>query len=280
MARRRSGFAILMVGFVLLVLVLELQPATRVQLLAAGLIGVIVFTYYKGEELLGWKLGSGNEAPPELITAEPTGGIFGTDLPDQAYGEPVIERPAVSLSRSAPPNAPTQTLAVGADDLLTNENPVSQTEPIFRPAPAVESLPPSSPIFKANKQPTSPATLAVATTVEAPSATGNDLGAGVVYDEPTFIELEDYSHDEVVASVKAGEASLLSILIQEKMLSTEGPITDTDVHTMVFVAVSTNDLIRVLLEGKAAEAEAKAHWRDASTPELYQPAVELMESHP
>jgi len=292
MARRRAGFALLILGFVLLVLVVDFEAATRVQLLAAGLVAVIVFTYYRGEQLLGWKLGSGIEAAPELQTDDQTDGVFDTELPIEAFAEPVIEQPAVSLSRGsvleAEPSAavllvnddsetlPTDEAAPGEPEEQTEqqatepEAPLVQvTEPLFRPGVEHHPAPASSPIF--------PTPIAAETALQPASAA---IDGEIVSDQPVFIELSDYSSDELVASVRTGEASLVSALSESGLLSSEGPLTDIDVHTMVFVAVSSDDLLRVLLEGKAAEAEAKALRHDISTPELYQPAVELMESHP
>lgn len=63
---------------------------------------------------------------------------------------------------------------------------------------------------------------------------------------PPAIELHAYSSDEVMTVVKAQERDLVETLIGEGLLTTEGPITDRDVRTMVFVAVSSTELIEVL----------------------------------
>ena len=61
------------------------------------------------------------------------------------------------------------------------------------------------------------------------------------------------------------------------MLSTEGELTDTDVATMVFVAVSSDDLLRALLAGKDAEEQAAGLSYTVDTPQLYEPAPQLVE---
>lgn len=63
---------------------------------------------------------------------------------------------------------------------------------------------------------------------------------------PPAIELHSYSSEEVMAIVKAQESDLVETLISEGLLTTQGPITDRDVRTMVFVAVSSKELIEVL----------------------------------
>ncbi len=60
------------------------------------------------------------------------------------------------------------------------------------------------------------------------------------------VELHKYSSSEIAAVVKAQEGALVETLIDEGLLTTDGPITDRDVRTMVFVAVSSNELVELL----------------------------------
>lgn len=63
---------------------------------------------------------------------------------------------------------------------------------------------------------------------------------------PGAIDLHRYSAGEVMSIVKAQEGDLVESLISEGLLTTDGPITDRDVRTMIFVAVSSSELIEVL----------------------------------
>jgi hypothetical protein len=92
---------------------------------------------------------------------------------------------------------------------------------------------------------TEPTGLAVASGTELP----------VVISPPTTLELHKYSSTEILEVVKTQEGVLVDTLIEEGVLSTSGPLTDKDIRTMVFVAVSSNELIDVLTQ---AQQEAVA----------------------
>ncbi len=79
-------------------------------------------------------------------------------------------------------------------------------------------------------------------------ATGTDLP--VVVNTPAPLELHRYTSNEIMDVVRTQESHLVDTLIDEGVLSTEGPLTDKDIRTMVFVAVSSTELIDVLTEGQ------------------------------
>jgi hypothetical protein len=72
----------------------------------------------------------------------------------------------------------------------------------------------------------------------------------VVVETPAALELHKYSSSEIMSVVKNQEGLLVDTLIDEGVLSTSGPITDKDIRTMVFVAVSSNELIDVLTQAQ------------------------------
>lgn len=78
----------------------------------------------------------------------------------------------------------------------------------------------------------------------------------------TDVEVRRYTSTEVMATVKKQESHLVDTLIHEGLLTTEGPITDRDVRTMVFVAVSSKELVEVLTgdlgDGATVEISAPA----------------------
>ena len=86
------------------------------------------------------------------------------------------------------------------------------------------------------------------------ASTGLSVGSGtelpVVVQTPAPLELHKYTSSEIMAVVKTQEGHLVDTLIDEGVLSTEGPLTDKDIRTMVFVAVSSTELIEVLTEGQ------------------------------
>ena len=92
------------------------------------------------------------------------------------------------------------------------------------------------------------------TSIAANSLATNDLALDegsserlpVVVSRPAPLELHKYSPGEIMAVVRTQESELVDTLIDEGVLTTSGPITDRDVRTMLFVAVSSNELIDVL----------------------------------
>ena len=89
------------------------------------------------------------------------------------------------------------------------------------------------------------------------AATNNGVGSSVItvpvrHDITALaggspaVELLKYSSSEIAAVVKEQESALVDTLIDEGLLTTDGPITDRDVRTMVFVAVSSTELVDVL----------------------------------
>lgn len=89
------------------------------------------------------------------------------------------------------------------------------------------------------------------TTLPAPAANG--LQAADYADAPLapIIDLRDINHssDNIDVAINAGEVEVIATLIEQGMLSTEGPISDRDVRTMVYVAFTSNELRKLLLAG-------------------------------
>lgn len=229
-----------------------------------GIVGSIL-ALYKWDDLAAMM--PSNRAV-EVLDEGPADGIFGTDLPHEAFGEPVLETKTVNLSRSAEGFKPSEPFRSSVL-VVEHEDPAEENANLFAQQPDLteEFVPEPEPIH-ALAEPNETTEL-VTRTASSPA---------IVTSEPTFIELGGYSNDELLRSVRAGEASLVSVLTESGMLSTEGPVTDADVATMVFVAVSSDDLLRALLEGKEAEEQASAlSTYSANTPELYEPAPQLVE---
>ena len=86
----------------------------------------------------------------------------------------------------------------------------------------------------------------------------SDVAAADYADAPLapIIDLRDvtpHSGPGVEAAIRSGELEVISALIEQGMLSTDGPISDRDVRTMVYVAFTSNELRKLLLAGGAPD---------------------------
>ena len=81
--------------------------------------------------------------------------------------------------------------------------------------------------------------------------------AAVPVNEPVDLsEVIDLRENDVVEfqssldeALRLGEATVVDTLINQGMLSTDGPITDRDVRTMVYVAFTSNELRKLIQAG-------------------------------
>lgn len=87
------------------------------------------------------------------------------------------------------------------------------------------------------------------------STMGQTIGATDYADAPlaSIIDLREVhsfqTADNVDTAIKAGELEVIATLIEQGMLTTDGPISDRDVRTMVYVAFTSNELRKLLLAG-------------------------------
>ncbi len=59
----------------------------------------------------------------------------------------------------------------------------------------------------------------------------------------------DFDDERLDTAIRSGEIQVISTLIQQGMLTTDGPITDRDVRTMVYVAFTSNELRKLIKSG-------------------------------
>lgn len=91
------------------------------------------------------------------------------------------------------------------------------------------------------------------------SIPGGELQAADYADAPLapIIDLREVhaypAAGSVDVAIKAGEVEVIATLIEQGMLSTDGPISDRDVRTMVYVAFTSNELRKLLLAGGSPE---------------------------
>ncbi|MEM9561876.1 MAG: hypothetical protein AAGA93_04620 [Actinomycetota bacterium] len=107
----------------------------------------------------------------------------------------------------------------------------------------------------------------------APFGDNAELMAADYADAPLapIIDLRDVNASSagVEAAIQSGEVEVISALIEQGMLSTEGPISDRDVRTMVYVAFTSNELRKLLLAGGSP---------DQPNPEIDLGPVELFDA--
>ena len=60
------------------------------------------------------------------------------------------------------------------------------------------------------------------------------------------LSVDGYTPAEVRRSVELGQAGAISDMTASGLLSNAGPITEADVGTLVFMAISANDLLEQL----------------------------------
>lgn len=61
--------------------------------------------------------------------------------------------------------------------------------------------------------------------------------------------------NDVEAAIRSGEVEVISSLIEQGVLSTDGPISDRDVRTMVYVAFTSSELRKILLAGGTIDGD-------------------------
>lgn len=112
------------------------------------------------------------------------------------------------------------------------------------------------------------------TTFGAETGTGGTVGTALPSLAPiASIDAATYSHaplapiidlrlratddesDDIEAAIRSGELEVISSLIEQGVLSTEGPISDRDVRTMVYVAFTSNELRKLLLAGGTIDGD-------------------------
>ncbi len=108
------------------------------------------------------------------------------------------------------------------------------TPPVSAPAPA-----PTEPRVATSEPKVEPRLVVDLCDGPAPAHLLLEGGAGV-------IDLSSYGDEEILSSIAAGEAQVVDLLLDEGYLTTEGALTDDDTAALVFVSVTTSELIGVL----------------------------------
>ncbi|MDH5290341.1 MAG: hypothetical protein OEY41_10120 [Acidimicrobiia bacterium] len=162
----------------------------------------------------------------------------------------LLERPPVDTA--TPATAPAA--AARAENPLAS--PVATPAPIKAPvAPAIGTpeTPASGAAVAASAplRPTRPAMPApISSTLAAADYTRAPL-AGVV----SLRRRPIAPRNEIEAAIRSGELEVIASLIDQGLLSTEGPISDRDVRTMVYVAFTSSELRKILLAGGTLDGD-------------------------
>ena len=180
-------------------------------------------------------------------------------------------------------------------ELLVLGDPHANPEPIVEEVEAAEVAATSEPLIE--ETPAGPPS----TPDEMPPLTAMPGLEAAARARSRVIEL--LSHEDGVgdidSAITSGELSIITSLVEDGSLSLEGPITDRDVRTMVFVAFTSSELRKILFAGgsldtddfdrgdldlgpvevfKAAEANPggladRAELERAASPELTEPSA-------
>lgn len=163
-----------------------------------------------------------------------------------------------------------------SDDLQSpqQEWPPLPAEPVEPRRPVVHPFEKASAAYQAEKD-----RLAAAASVTADLpvlARQVEIEAADYADAPLapIIDLREVNRanpGSIDAAINAGEVEVITTLIEQGMLSTDGPISDRDVRTMVYVAFTSNELRKLLLAG--GTPDGPNHGLDLGPVELFDEQV-------
>jgi len=207
------------------------------------------------------QLAAGGPAPAPVATSPfgrisaPTGGLV------------LLERTPVDTAAAAVPDAATPIALAPIPPPVAVPAPVT---PHAVPSIGTPETPASGAAVAASAplRPTrSPLSPPVSSTLVAADYTRAPL-AGVVNLHPRPIA----PRNEIETAIRSGELEVIASLIDQGLLSTEGPISDRDVRTMVYVAFTSSELRKILLAGGTLDGDNSSI--DLGEVDLfYQPAL-------
>ncbi len=186
------------------------------------------------------QLAIGGPAPAPAVTSPfgrmsaPAGGLVLLERPP-VETTPAPAEPAALTPVPQPTPAPTPIASPAAPAEGTPETPASGA--------AVAASAPLRPT-RPTMAPAASSTLAAADYTRAPLA-------GVVNLRPRPIA----PRNEIEAAIRSGELEVIASLIDQGLLSTDGPISDRDVRTMVYVAFTSSELRKILLAGGTLDGD-------------------------
>ncbi len=259
-----GGVALVMIVFIVLSLVggYDTSPAVQLSWGLVGFVATILFARFGGFKPF---FESDPDPPEGIATTSAAERAAGRLVSVGATTDPVVKPPTLFNDRepfetaSPPVDEATDDgddaaiLERRRDDATDNDQP--DTSPLFDETTDDDATdndqPDTSAIFdeeptegRAGPDPEHPAMdKGVGRTLVAAPARAD---VTVTTAAGAQVELHKYSSSEIAAVVKAQEGALVETLIGEGLLTTYGPITDRDVRTMVFVAVSSNELVELL----------------------------------
>lgn len=194
----------------------------------------------------------------EAELAPETGAEGGATMPGEPSGiVPVATvtegEPADEMQPSAESRLPSGPIPAGVGDMAAcSDQPVEEFESYIGGNGVHRSLP--SPFLDHSS-------LSAADYADAPLAPIIDLR-----------DVAPTTDSSIESAISAGEVEVITALIAQGMLSTDGPISDRDVRTMVYVAFTSNELRKLLLAG--GNPEGPSQQLDLGPVELFSRGIE------
>ncbi len=204
---------------------------------------------------------------------DPFGDAEGTDGAFEGTGDTEGHRgePGATADQAPVENVTAMADFQYSDDL---QSPIQEWPPVppeaVEPAPAIHPFEKASAAYQAEKDRLA---AAASNTADLPVvARRSEIEAAEYADAPLapIIDLREVNRQNpgsIDAAIDAGEVEVITTLIEQGMLSTDGPISDRDVRTMVYVAFTSNELRKLLLAG--GTPDGPNHGLDLGPVELF-----------
>ncbi len=204
--------------------------------------------------------------PVEIEPALPESSVPESTVPEPTVPEPTATETVDDLEAPEPIGSPEIDHAVAAEAVDDTADPVEATTDVLVEEVSGTVTEAAEETMVQHQEPPTPAPTVEASGADPtetvngspanlPAAFGDrsELAAADYADAPLapIIDLRDVNATGagVEAAIRSGEVEVISALIEQGMLSTDGPISDRDVRTMVYVAFTSNELRKLLLAG-------------------------------
>ncbi len=199
-----------------------------------------------------------------------------TGLESVTIGDDTATQDGIATGSSATNATREGAIAVADEMTATAEGPASSA------GPALDAPPPTGPPRSTtapeapsvgrpqSPTPTTPAIDEERPAAPTPSRPDRRVAPLTMRQRPAPVAAADYADEAIApiidlrpnpaaagidAAIRSGELEVISSLIDQGLLSTDGPVTDRDVRTMVYVAFTSSELRKILLAGGTVDGD-------------------------